>query len=125
MIRRPPRSTLFPYTTLFRSGSSAGRPHRCGGRSGGLRLLAVGPGVGGAGVDAGGARACQDASFQGPHDVRAVGAGSSWVVVGNGGGGRARAARAGMGATPSVNQSPPHIVLRFLLVKKKKESGRC
>src|SRR2546427_5001174 len=27
MIRRPPRSTLFPYTTLFRS-PSAGRP--CG-----------------------------------------------------------------------------------------------
>src|SRR5688572_33405015 len=25
MIRRPPRSTLFPYTTLFRSLSSAGR----------------------------------------------------------------------------------------------------
>src|SRR2546430_7354887 len=24
MIRRPPRSTLFPYTTLFRSGSAAG-----------------------------------------------------------------------------------------------------
>src|SRR3989441_12189014 len=23
MIRRPPRSTLFPYTTLFRSGDSA------------------------------------------------------------------------------------------------------
>src|SRR3712207_7085295 len=23
MIRRPPRSTLFPYTTLFRSGNSA------------------------------------------------------------------------------------------------------
>src|SRR2546425_4948259 len=23
MIRRPPRSTLFPYTTLFRSGCSA------------------------------------------------------------------------------------------------------
>src|SRR6266568_7951797 len=35
MIRRPPRSTLFPYTTLFRSfsqwGSPAHRrwPHRC------------------------------------------------------------------------------------------------
>src|SRR5215469_16776051 len=28
MIRRPPRSTLFPYTTLFRSG---GRPGRGGG----------------------------------------------------------------------------------------------
>src|SRR5256885_5393203 len=25
MIRRPPRSTLFPYTTLFRSGDDAGR----------------------------------------------------------------------------------------------------
>src|SRR5256885_5430093 len=24
MIRRPPRSTLFPYTTLFRSGHPAG-----------------------------------------------------------------------------------------------------
>src|SRR2546427_972429 len=24
MIRRPPRSTLFPYTTLFRSGSRGG-----------------------------------------------------------------------------------------------------
>src|SRR5256885_10149831 len=24
MIRRPPRSTLFPYTTLFRSGRPAG-----------------------------------------------------------------------------------------------------
>src|SRR2546427_8289555 len=35
MIRRPPRSTLFPYTTLFRSalpdggpGASSGAPHR-------------------------------------------------------------------------------------------------
>src|SRR3712207_7633702 len=25
MIRRPPRSTLFPYTTLFRSGLEPGR----------------------------------------------------------------------------------------------------
>src|SRR3712207_6607214 len=25
MIRRPPRSTLFPYTTLFRSGYDAGK----------------------------------------------------------------------------------------------------
>src|SRR2546427_8670044 len=34
MIRRPPRSTLFPYTTLFRSRSSArraaSRPNRRG-----------------------------------------------------------------------------------------------
>src|SRR5574343_154886 len=26
MIRRPPRSTLFPYTTLFRSGARSARP---------------------------------------------------------------------------------------------------
>src|SRR2546429_6172243 len=26
MIRRPPRSTLFPYTTLFRSAAAAGGP---------------------------------------------------------------------------------------------------
>src|SRR5438067_5949364 len=26
MIRRPPRSTLFPYTTLFRSEAPDGRP---------------------------------------------------------------------------------------------------
>src|SRR3712207_7784187 len=26
MIRRPPRSTLFPYTTLFRSKASFGQP---------------------------------------------------------------------------------------------------
>src|SRR5260370_16315576 len=28
MIRRPPRSTLFPYTTLFRSHASSGSPNR-------------------------------------------------------------------------------------------------
>src|SRR5215469_17661388 len=27
MIRRPPRSTLFPYTTLFRSGGRVPEPH--------------------------------------------------------------------------------------------------
>src|SRR3712207_7603428 len=37
MIRRPPRSTLFPYTTLFRSG----RRH-CGDRRG-ARRAQVGP----------------------------------------------------------------------------------
>src|SRR5256885_3702088 len=30
MIRRPPRSTLFPYTTLFRSDGGAERPERAG-----------------------------------------------------------------------------------------------
>src|SRR3989442_9976760 len=30
MIRRPPRSTLFPYTTLFRSGVPGGIAQRTG-----------------------------------------------------------------------------------------------
>src|SRR2546430_13606116 len=39
MIRHPPRSTLFPYTTLFRSSTPPGCPvppawHRSGARSG-------------------------------------------------------------------------------------------
>src|SRR3712207_7540775 len=38
MIRRPPRSTLFPYTTLFRSAldvlAVAHRRHACGGLAG-------------------------------------------------------------------------------------------
>src|SRR5258708_30167238 len=29
MIRRPPRSTLFPYPTLFRSGSLDNEHHEC------------------------------------------------------------------------------------------------
>src|SRR3712207_7490449 len=33
MIRRPPRSTLFPYTTLFRSSRMAFSPKRAGMRS--------------------------------------------------------------------------------------------
>src|SRR3712207_8619429 len=32
MIRRPPRSTLFPYTTLFRSRRRSDRRHRAAGR---------------------------------------------------------------------------------------------
>src|SRR3712207_8756428 len=35
MIRRPPRSTLFPYTTLFRSSAPAARG--CGPSAGRLR----------------------------------------------------------------------------------------
>src|SRR2546422_4913147 len=30
MIRRPPRSTLFPYTTLFRSRRTNSAPEPCG-----------------------------------------------------------------------------------------------
>src|SRR3712207_6927111 len=48
MIRRPPRSTLFPYTTLFRSDRGRVQPARPrqGGRAlGRTRLGQVGPGA--------------------------------------------------------------------------------
>src|SRR3712207_6887168 len=38
MIRRPPRSTLFPYTTLFRSGSTRSRGGRATGKDA-IRLI--------------------------------------------------------------------------------------
>src|SRR3712207_3676443 len=41
MIRRPPRSTLFPYTTLFRSGRSRRSPRGGGGRPQGSRASRV------------------------------------------------------------------------------------
>src|SRR2546429_7989759 len=45
MIRRPPRSTLFPYTTLFRSPSAApGTAARAS--TGGLRQRTSGVGIG-------------------------------------------------------------------------------
>src|SRR5437660_8545967 len=43
IIRRPPRSTLFPYTTLFRSRAEASAPQR---RSEGTCLRCPGVGVG-------------------------------------------------------------------------------
>src|SRR3712207_9113503 len=43
MIRRPPRSTLFPYTTLFRSQEQVGPNAFHGGRE--HRLVALHPGA--------------------------------------------------------------------------------
>src|SRR5690348_18009217 len=46
MIRRPPRSTLFPYTTLFRSlrpiGALVERMHSIGPNAPGQRLAPIG-----------------------------------------------------------------------------------
>src|SRR5256885_12603773 len=39
MIRRPPRSTLFPYTTLFRSGDEEVDGHGRSGQAGSLPHL--------------------------------------------------------------------------------------
>src|SRR5690554_7034838 len=44
MIRRPPRSTLFPYTTLFRSGAAHDRAvHGGGDRGESLGEVVLGP----------------------------------------------------------------------------------
>src|SRR5687767_15314140 len=59
MIRRPPRSTLFPYTTLFRSVGRHRRGH-------GHQHSAPQPGRGGGG-------ALLPAAEPGPHHRRAAG----------------------------------------------------
>src|SRR3712207_8809369 len=44
MIRRPPRSTLFPYTTLFRSRAAQGRSRRPAAQAARARRLQERPG---------------------------------------------------------------------------------
>src|SRR2546427_7840860 len=65
MIRRPPRSTLFPYTTLFRSGCCNAAIHGC--RCNGKRRQ---PSAG-AGPDSAAARAA-DRALVVHFDVQAV-----------------------------------------------------
>src|SRR5256885_9738921 len=48
MIRRPPRSTLFPYTTLFRSEEAAEKQHREARRAGAEEIGDGAPGEAGA-----------------------------------------------------------------------------
>src|SRR3712207_8549638 len=47
MIRRPPRSTLFPYTTLFRSGPTENSPVICVNRRKEQKFGTVGPPING------------------------------------------------------------------------------
>src|SRR3989454_7156433 len=97
MIRRPPRSTLFPYTTLFRSVARLAR-HRSDGRV----VLAIG--------------VAQD-----PHG------GAEQPGEGDAGGGELfhRAVRLDQRRSEehtSELQSPCNLVCRLLLEKKKKQS---
>src|SRR2546422_4834336 len=94
MIRRPPRSTLFPYTTLFRSRRDEKRCS-CAGR---FRRLLDG------GADARVGAAAADVARHGPVDV---------------GVGGVRLARRSEEHTSEL-QSRLHLVCRLLLEKKNK-----
>src|SRR5258708_15515751 len=93
MIRRPPRSTLFPYTTLFRSRGVAGQAVGAAGEVPGLGARAA------AGGGDGDDRVVAGAGHQ--VGVAVVGARSEEHT--------------------SELQSPDHLVCRLLLEKKKKK----
>src|SRR5256885_3773700 len=92
IIRRPPRSTLFPYTTLFRSGS--------GTQAGALVRI--------------------DLSEYGDPQTAARLVGAPPGYVGYGEGGRLTEARSE--EHTSELQSPCNIVCRLLLEKKKQNN---
>src|SRR2546426_1616255 len=93
MIRRPPRSTLFPYTTLFRSGIADRHRQTIGGEDGErCRMFRRQQHVGAAGEPARGSRA---------HDVGAMRSEEH----------------------TSELQSPCNLVCRLLLEKKKKKTS--
>src|SRR5437764_10174797 len=100
MIRRPPRSTLFPYTTLFRSGGGGARH---------VRLPAAGPA---SRVPQGeGARGAREAAVRRRHpatDARGVDS-------------RAPPSSSRSEEHTSELQSPMYLVCRLLLEKKKKK----
>src|SRR3712207_7104095 len=98
MIRRPPRSTLFPYTTLFRSDGRAPRPRARAPR----RAVRLKP----------------SPRFM-AHEVLIVGGGIGGLAVA-----ALLAARGGAvcllrsGEHTSENPSRPYLVCRHLLLKK-------
>src|SRR5690348_18081110 len=98
MLRLPPRSPLFPYTTLFRSRGGAGR--------GGRAALSAGAGDRGRVATRHAARARAGAAGRGR--VRFLSRRRG------GAGGRSE-------EHTSELQSPVHLVCRLLLEKKKKE----
>src|SRR2546430_11858061 len=100
MIRRPPRSTLFPYTTLFRSKEST-----CCSRTSSERLGSTAP------LPVTTIPNCLPASTWG---ATKVGSGDSWgtsTAAGEGGGARSE-------EHTSELQSQSNLVCRLLLEKK-------
>src|SRR5258708_25238169 len=103
MIRRPPRSTLFPYTTLFRSGRVARR----GGHRGEMQLSAE--------CSASLERdRCVAAAEQRVRSLRRSVAGRQ----------RLAAANERSEEHTSELQSPDHLVCRLLLEKKSNTRGK-
>src|SRR5256886_13560934 len=98
MIRRPPRSTLFPYTTLFRSGVTRLDP-----RSGSTRRYPLGSGAG------------QDWILQ----LKVDAADRLWVVTRGGAFRSTDVRRSRSEEHTSELQSQSNIVCRLLLEKKK------
>src|SRR3989449_5856442 len=112
MIRRPPRSTLFPYTTLFRSHNKLARGPQI------LRRLVEGGSV--ALVTDAGTPGISDPGFLLVRDARAAGIdvvpvpGPSAVATALSAAGRSE-------EHTSELQSRLHLVCRLLLEKKKKK----
>src|SRR5256885_8380241 len=77
MIRRPPRSTLFPYTTLFRSHRAAASPLRFNATGRGRALAARS----GADVPDDGQRRLQDAAACDPRDRKSTRLNSNHLVI--------------------------------------------
>src|SRR6266511_6323753 len=92
MIRRPPRSTLFPYTTLFRSRSR--RLGLGGSAADGPPARGVDRAAGGTGVEGGGTPPGE----AGGGPVRPEGPGPRGVGRAGGAGGRIRSVRRGWAA---------------------------
>src|SRR5256885_17229008 len=114
MIRRPPRSTLFPYTTLFRS------PQRR--VVGGLAPAGAQEGVVGQGGEAHGGRLSPSRLRQAvamPERRRASCLGLTLVNIG--GNGLFEAATRSEEHTSEL-QSPCNLVCRLLLEKKKRQN---
>src|SRR5258708_26981282 len=100
MIRRPPRSTLFPYTTLFRSHSCMSTPQSWS-RGGGRQADEVGWG----------------------QKVTEMGWGTDKDEKGKKGGRTMTRVRSE--EHTSELQSPDHLVCRLLLEKKKNKQNTC